>query len=304
MTTIRALSGLVLALSVSSTGAQNAGSGFPTPKAIPAPKQEGALPLYPHGAPAIPNSISQETWMAFGDDAVVRNVTQPTITPYLPAKASSSAAVIVAPGGGFMLVAIDNEGYQVAKWLADHGVTAFLLKYRVMPTPVDIQEFTKVGEQRIRSAMKPGAPPPPPFQPAIDDGVAALKWVRERSAQWHIDPKRVGLVGFSAGAMTALQVTLSKDTPRPAFVGLIYGPLAPVEVPSDAPPLFAALAADDPLFAHAGFGLIDNWRNAGHPVEFHLYQNGGHGFGMHSKSTPALWPEEFLAWMKANHMAD
>jgi acetyl esterase/lipase len=125
--------------------------------------------------------------------------------------------------------------------------------------------------------------------------------VREHAAQWNIDPKRVGMVGFSAGAMQALQVSLSaQPESRPAFVGLIYGPLAPATVPNDAPPLFAALAADDPLVGAAGFGLIDSWKNAHRPVEFHLYQHGGHGFGMRGKDTTALWPEEFLAWIKAN----
>lgn len=275
---------------------------LPQPVAIAAPPQPAALPLYTKSVAPMPGAQKVENWEQFGDDRVVRNVTVPTMTPY-PAKQGTGAAVVVAPGGGFMLLSIENEGHAVAKWLSDHGVTAFVLKYRVMPTPADSKEFSKFGEARLGAMAKPGAErrAPEVFQPSVEDGIAAIRWVREHAAQWNIDPKRVGMVGFSAGAMQALQVSLSAQAEsRPSFVGLIYGPLAPATVPSDAPPLFAAMAVDDPLVGAAGFGLIDNWKNAHRPVEFHLYQHGGHGFGMRGKDTAALWPEEYLAWIRAN----
>ena len=92
--------------------------------------------------------------------------------------------------------------------------------------------------------------------------------------------------------------TLAGEDTRPAFIGIIYGPLAPVTVPADAPPMFVALAADDPLFGNGGTGLIDSWRAAKRPVEFHLYEQGGHGFGMYPKETTSTgWFDAFVRWM-------
>jgi acetyl esterase/lipase len=109
------------------------------------------------------------------------------------------------------------------------------------------------------------------------------------------------MVGFSAGAMTALQVTLQSATgPRPDFVGLIYGPMNSVTPPANAPPVFAALANDDPLFGNTDYGLAQAWRKARAPFEMHVYERGGHGFGMASnKATSDLWIDEFFAWIRA-----
>jgi acetyl esterase/lipase len=106
------------------------------------------------------------------------------------------------------------------------------------------------------------------------------------------------MVGFSAGAMLTLATTLDGQDAKPAFIGTIYGPMAPVTAPADAPPLFVALAADDPLFGHGGYGLIDSWRAAKRPVEFHFFEQGGHGFGMYPKTTTSTgWFDEFARWM-------
>jgi acetyl esterase/lipase len=106
------------------------------------------------------------------------------------------------------------------------------------------------------------------------------------------------MVGFSAGAMLTLATELNDKTAKPAFIGIIYGPLAAVKVPADAPPMFVALAADDPFFGNAGFGLIKSWRDAKRPVEFHLYEQGGHGFGMYQKTTTSTgWFDAFTRWM-------
>jgi acetyl esterase/lipase len=107
------------------------------------------------------------------------------------------------------------------------------------------------------------------------------------------------MIGFSAGAMLTIATTLTDEDAKPAFIATIYGPMGRLEVPSDAPPLFVALAADDSLFASSGFGLIESWRAAGRPVEFHLYEQGGHGFGMYPKSTTSTdWFDAFSGWMK------
>ena len=106
------------------------------------------------------------------------------------------------------------------------------------------------------------------------------------------------MLGFSAGAMLTMATTLAGKDAKPAFIGTIYGPLSAMTVPRDAPPMFVALAADDPLFGKSGFGLIDSWRGAGRPVEFHLFEQGGHGFGMYPKTTTSTgWFDAFARWM-------
>jgi acetyl esterase/lipase len=227
-------------------------------------------PMTPRPAPAEPDAIvlntggvrdatGPESWFEQYGDPFVRNVTVATLTPVLPdPDKATGAAVIVAPGGGFLFLSMGNEGWEVARALADRGVAAFVLKYRT-------------------------------------------RLVRARAAEWRVDPDRIGMVGFSAGAMTTLATTLSSPEADPAFIASIYGPLTAVEVPADAPPMFVALAADDPLFAHSGFGLVEAWRAAGRPVEFHLYQNGGHGFGLGNPGkTSNGWFEVFMRWVEMN----
>jgi acetyl esterase/lipase len=139
--------------------------------------------------------------------------------------------------------------------------------------------------------------------PQIEDSRAAFALLRRRAAEWKIDPDRIGIVGFSAGASLAMATALHGQDARPAFVGYIYGPLAAMTVPPDAPPLFVALAADDPLFANAGFGLIESWRAAKKPTEFHLYEKGGHGFGMYPKETTSTgWFDAFVSWLTMHGM--
>ncbi|HSS97470.1 MAG TPA: dienelactone hydrolase family protein, partial [Terriglobales bacterium] len=124
-----------------------------------------------------------------------------------------------------------------------------------------------------------------------------------RSAEWHVDPNRIGMVGFSAGAALTMATALAGEDAKPAFIGDIYGPLAAFTVPADAPPLFIALAADDPFFGNAGYGLIDSWKAAKRPVEFHLYEQGGHGFGMYPKETTSTgWFDAFVRWLTMHGM--
>jgi acetyl esterase/lipase len=136
--------------------------------------------------------------------------------------------------------------------------------------------------------------------PQIADANAAFALGRANAAKWHVDPDRVGMIGFSAGAMLTMATTLDNNNggAKPAFIGNIYGPLGAVEVPADAPPLFAAVAADDPLFGNSNFGLIESWHKAKRPVEFHYYERGGHGFGMYNKETTSTgWFEAYVRWL-------
>jgi acetyl esterase/lipase len=213
----------------------------------------------------------------------------------------------VAPGGGFRTLSMENEGWDVARALAAKGVAAFVLKYRLNQTPADMPSF----EQSMR-AMFSGPVRPPRSDaagaiaglgPQIADARAAFDLVRARAKAWRIDPDRIGMVGFSAGAMLTLATELAGQDAKPAFIGIIYGPLSPVTVPANAPPMFVALAADDPLFGNGGYGLIDSWRTAKRPVEFHLYEQGGHGFGMYPKETTSTgWFDAFVRWIGMHGM--
>jgi acetyl esterase/lipase len=268
---------------------------------IPTPAQPNAIVL---GTGPMPGATHQESWhRQYGSD-FARNVTVATLTPYLPDPATANGtAVIVAPGGGFMTLSMGNEGSQVAEALAKHGVAAFVLKYRLNQTAASLDEFQKAMAAMFAGAGRPGARPSPgqfpSIAPMLADSRAAFALIRKNAAQWHVDPNRIGMVGFSAGAMLTLSTALQAPDTHPAFIGLIYGPMGNVTVPADAPPLFDAVAADDPLFGNAGFGLIESWKAAKRPVEFHLFEQGGHGFGMYPKTTTSTgWFDEFVRWLR------
>jgi acetyl esterase/lipase len=189
-----------------------------------------AVPLYPKGMHAplhVPEAISG----AVGDRSI-RNVSEPSLTPYLPAAGKATgAAVIVAPGGAFDFLSWDNEGTRVAERLADAGIAAFVLKYRLNETPADEQAFNAYVIQLIIGLGK--QPPEQGFiaRPiskgetmAAEDAAAAVRLVRARSKDWGIAPGRVGFLGFSAGAFTTTNVAADPDVQnRPDFIGVIYG---------------------------------------------------------------------------------
>jgi acetyl esterase/lipase len=279
-----------------------------TPIAIP--DQPNAIEI---GTPPLPDAKAQESWHSQYGSRFARNVTVATITPFLPAPAKASgAAVVVAPGGGFRTLSMENEGWDVARALAARGVAAFVLKYRLNQTPADMAGFERSMKEMFSGTARPAPRPdsrPDPQQmmaglaPQIEDSRAAFALIRRRAAEWKIDPDRIGMVGFSAGAMLTMATALAGQDAKPAFIGDIYGPLAPMAAPADAPPLFIALAADDPFFANGGFGLIDSWRAAKRPVEFHLYEQGGHGFGMYPKETTSTgWFNAFVSWLTMHGM--
>ncbi|HSI73939.1 MAG TPA: alpha/beta hydrolase [Fimbriimonas sp.] len=263
---------------------------------IATPSQPTAIVL---GTGKLPGATAEESWHSQYARVFARNVTLATLTPFLPEKSKATgAAVIVAPGGGFRTLSMENEGWDVAKALVKHGVAAFVLKYRLNPTPAELAEFA--------APTRPAGPRPPAPQdpslalaPQIADATAAFELVRARAKEWNIDPAKVGMIGFSAGAMLTLSTTLYGKDVNPAFIGDIYGPLGAVKAPVNAPPLFIALAADDPFFANSGFGLIESWKAAKRPVEFHLFEQGGHGFGMYDKETTSTgWFGAFVSWLR------
>ncbi|MDQ2764117.1 MAG: dienelactone hydrolase family protein [Pseudomonadota bacterium] len=254
-------------------------------------------------------AAAPEAWYVQYGSRFARNVSVATLARYLPDPATATgAAVIIAPGGGFKTLSMENEGAAVAQALAGRGVAAFVLKYRLDQTPADAPGFERSMRAMFSRAARPPSPtrrdPAADLAPQLADARAAFALVRRRSAAWRVDPAKIGMIGFSAGAMLTLTTELAGGDARPAFIGIIYGPLAAVDVPKDAPPLFVALAADDPLFGGGGFGLIDSWRTAMKPVEFHLFEQGGHGFGMYRKDTTSTgWFDEFILWLSMHGWA-
>jgi acetyl esterase/lipase len=232
---------------------------------------------------------------------LITNVTVPTLTVFRadPAKASG-AAMIVAPGGGFQALAFNSEGIMVARWLAERGVTAFVLKYRVRFNPdsekqdsANREDFEKRNKAHEASA-----------QIAAADGLQALRYVRANAAKYNINPDKVGLMGFSAGAMTTMRVVLnSSPEQRPNIAASIYGAKpADKAPPKDAPPVFIAAAQDDPQVpVHKSVEIFSAWNDAHVPTEMHLYQNGGHGFGMEKRNKASdTWPVAFEVWLRGN----
>lgn len=284
---------------------------------VTAMAQDGTI--YPLAAPAEPTAIplgtgnvegqkAPESWFRQWGDPMARNISTATLTPFLPAPGKATGAtVIVAPGGGFRWLSMDNEGWEVAKALADKGIAAFVLKYRLNPTPESLEDF-KASMNQPRPApaatTTPAATPPRPAQPdlsnQLEDAEAAYALIVKRAREWGVDTGRIGMIGFSAGAMLTMHSTLHSKTMKLAFIGPIYGGMGPVEVPKNAPPMFNAIASDDFLF-RGQFGVVDSWFKAGIPVEFHLYQNGGHGFGLGNPDrTSNRWFDAFIHWLDVN----
>lgn len=264
------------------------------------PASESSIPLSSTG------SAGTEVWVEMFGHRVVRNVTQPALYPVRPAPGKANgAAVIIAPGGAFLSLAFDNEGLMVAKYLAEQGVTSFVLKYRLDTTPVESGQFLKVVGERMRGAdprrTHRDADESRAIPLAQEDGLAAVRWVRAHAADYGIDPARIGIMGFSAGGMTAMNVATAYDTAsRPDFVGVIYGASPQRAVPKDAPPVFVAVAADDGIMAYASVPIFEAWRAAGRSAELHVYSAGEHGFSMRNVGTSAdHWNEHFVQWLKS-----
>lgn len=280
--------------------------------------------IYPLAAPAEPNAIplhtggvkdqpASESWFRQWGDPMARNITAATLTPFFPKQGTANgAAVIVAPGGGFRWLSMGNEGWEVAEVLAAKGITAFVLKYRLQPTPASLDEFSDWMTNRAPAPppapkpadATPGSTPPAPPQPDLSnqlaDAEAAYDMIIQNAAKWGIDTSRIGMIGFSAGAGLTMHCTLHSNKMKLAFIGPIYGGMGPVTVPKNAPPMFNAIATDDFLF-RGQFGVIDSWFKAGIPVEFHLYQNGGHGFGLGNPNrTSNRWFDAFIHWLDVN----
>ncbi len=253
----------------------------------------------------------------FGSTApttMVRNVVIPTVTIFKPAAGTANGtSLIVAPGGAFRFLMMDAEGYDIARWLTQLGVTAFVLRYRVahmlendadmlafmqnllniLPHQSRTEEAPPVGDEAAEAARTW----------AEEDGRQAIRFVRQHAKEWGLDPNRIGIAGFSAGGGIVMGTVMQHDAQsKPDFAAGIYpGYTTATPVPADAPPLFVAIADDDMLVAPISAArLYEAWHKAGKPVELHIFARGYHGFGMKKQNLPTdSWIDLFKNWLAA-----
>lgn len=260
------------------------------PEVIERPQMPATVPLYPDST-----LEDKALWEHFFGQITLRNITRPGLVPFVPEN-SNGQAVIVVPGGGYKFLSMENEGHKVARRLADEGYTAFILQYRIPLTPKDpqayMQELMAVFGNLGKSKL-------PDHKPAVDDLAAAVKLVADKAGEWQIDPDSIGVIGFSAGARTTIRLIEGyPEIEQVDNVALIYPPMANTLQGDSYPPLFLAIAADDPLFQQGGLTFVNDWLEHSNDIDFHLYSGGEHGFGMQVKGvTSDLWIENYLAWL-------
>ena len=236
----------------------------------------------------------------------IRNVVTPTITVYPAAPgAATGAGMVVCPGGGFRLLAYDYEGTDVAEWLAARGITAFLLKYRVQPTPPDPTEYERENTELIAAAFADLdawiTTLDTSRKVSVEDGLQALKLIRERAGEFAVYANKIGMIGFSAGAGLTIGAILTDPVNRPDFAAAIYGgDRTDLPVAADAPPLFIAVSQDDPLrLARDNIRLYQRWIANGALADLHVFSEGGHGYGMRKLGLVSdQWPILFERWLE------
>jgi len=265
------------------------------------------LPVWPGVAPGAPANPPAETDTTTAKDNLIAgkplirlgNVSTPTLTLYKATGNNTGAAVVVFPGGGYNILAIDLEGTEVCDWLTAAGINCVLLKYRV-----------------------PGTGPYPKSPAALQDAQRALGLVRQHAAEWGIDPKRIGVLGFSAGAHLAAALSTHYDkrlydpidaadqlTCRPDFAVIVYpgylaladknfAPNADINPTAQTPPTFIVQAEDDPVHVENAVVYFLALKNAHVPAELHIYAQGGHGYGLRRTALPVTtWPQAVEVWL-------
>ena len=237
-----------------------------------------------------------------------RNVVIPTLTVFRPAPGKANGtAMIVAPGGAFHFLMVDHEGYDMARWLTERGITAFVLKYRLGRTPdadADLEGFRTDLQAGLAASRKNGTEGPitnAMWEFGAEDARQAIRWVRENAAKYGVDPGKIGIGGFSAGGAVTLGATLQFDAAsRPDFSMPVYPPYRDLTVPANPPPMFLIISDDDgSVSSVAAAKLYIAWHEAGAPIEFHAYGNGGHGWGMLKDGWLSDgWENQFERWLK------
>jgi acetyl esterase/lipase len=280
------------------------------------------IPLWPGKAPDLQPVPGPETTTVHPSESPaakpttsVTNVTQPTMTFYAPKGKNTGAAVVVFPGGGFQILAMDFEGTEVCDWLTTEGVACVVVKYRVPSIPYHWQCNCRPHNLEVPV-------------PALQDAQRAMKLVRLHAAEWHINPHKVGVLGFSAGGFVVAEVSTrfkrpayapvdaaDKESSRPDFVAAIYpghlktdkNTLNPnVMVNKETPPTFL-LQAEDDFVDGVDQSLVyyNALKNAGVPAEMHIYAHGGHAFGLRKTQQPiSEWPKLVDTWLASIGMID
>ena len=258
-------------------------------------QQINEILLWPGVAPGSEGKTGNESVRVTQDgEHVVSSIHKPSLTIYLPKKEKATgAAVIVAPGGGHRELWIDHEGHNFARWLADRGIAAFVLKYRLAR---EADSTYKIDQH------------------ALADMQRAMRLVRSRAREWGVNAAHIGVAGFSAGGEVAALVAMrndagSKDATdpierescRPDFQALIYPGNSGQIVPSkDSPPIFMLGGYKDRTDISRGLAEVYvKFKDLGIPAELHIYATAGHGFGVRerNKSAVASWPARFEEWL-------
>jgi acetyl esterase/lipase len=265
------------------------------------------IALWPDTVPGATGNLAPEADMTTAKDKLIAgrplirlgNVSKPTLTVYSPKGKNSGAAVVVFPGGGYQILAIDLEGTEVCEWLNSIGVTCLVVKYRV-----------------------PNSGPYPKSSAALQDAQRAMGLVRKHAAEWHVDRRRIGVLGFSAGGHLSAAISTHFDqrlyepvddadklSCRPDFAVVVYpGYLALAEQgmapnpeihPTDnTPPTFLIQAEDDPVHVENALVYFTQLKNAKVPAELHIYAQGGHGYGLRRTAQPVTtWPQSVEVWL-------
>lgn len=246
--------------------------------------------------------IEKETVFPGGAFSVVRNIVNPTLTVHLPTPAlATGVGVVVAPGGGFRFLSMGAEGNDVAQWLVERGIAAFVLKYRTVETPENDEQMWAEMQALLSGGGNPPFRPSEDAKPGIADGIRAMEIVRNRADEWGVSPDRIGFVGFSAGAIVASHLAINAlESARPNFVAPIYG--APFgenpSIPENTPPIFLACSSDDALMLDSVQTFYAALSKTGRHPEMHLYRDGGHGYGMNKQGKSSdFWIDDFYNWL-------
>jgi acetyl esterase/lipase len=287
-------------------------SAFSQKPAWQPPAGTTTFDIWPHAAPGAPDNANPEVDTTTAKDNLIAGkplirlgfVSSPTLTIYQPRGKNTGAAIVVFPGGGYRILAIDLEGTEVCDWLSAKGITCALLKYRV-----------------------PDTGPYPKSSAALQDAQRAVGIVRSRAAEWHVDPQKIGVLGFSAGAHLAAALSTHFDVRvydsvdsadqtncRPDFAVIVYpGYLALAEhnfannpgitVTEKTPQSFVVMAEDDPVHVENATAYFLMLKNAKVPAELHIYAQGGHGYGLRRTALPVTtWPQSVETWFHTIHV--
>lgn len=270
----------------------------------PAAEAPKVINIWPGVAPGSERWKQKETTLGSGPMQRIVNVSTPTLTAYLPEPAKATGtAVLIAPGGGFLFLGTDT--HEIAEWLAARGIAGFVLKYRTAPLEGENEaQLNQAGGARFGAQLRDHALIAEDGKYGIADGIQSIKVLREHAAELGISPDRIVFMGFSAGGSIAEFAAVNRDlNARPNYAAPIYGAPFPdvPPIPKDVPPFFMEMAQDDNLAGPQIVAMYEALKAAGYRPEFHIYEHGGHGWGMHMQGTTSdHWLEEFYWWLEAH----